>query len=120
MLSNNITIRNNIISFYRKNIFIEHPNLKAFISHGGGLGTQEASYFGVPVVCFPLFADQHVNCDIVTNKGFGIKLDIQTATQTDFDYAFTEIITNPKYKYVMFQFCININHLDTIIALALI
>ncbi|KAJ8676458.1 hypothetical protein QAD02_012245 [Eretmocerus hayati] len=77
---------------------LQHPNIKGFVSHGGGLGSQEAVYFSVPLICVPLFDDQFINCDISSEKGYGIKLDIRTAQQTDYDNAFTEILHNPKYQ----------------------
>ncbi|KAJ8682883.1 hypothetical protein QAD02_018675 [Eretmocerus hayati] len=77
---------------------LQHPNIKGFISHGGGLGSQEAVYFGVPMICVPFFADQFVNCDISLEKGYGVKLDIKTAQQADYDNAFAEILKNPRYR----------------------
>ena len=68
------------------------------MSHGGGLGTQEAVYYGIPVVCSPFFADQFINCDIVRNKKIGMKVNILTDSQEELDNALKEIWTNPMYK----------------------
>lgn len=41
-----------------QNDILAHPNTKLFISHCGLLSTQEALWYGVPVLGFPVFADQ--------------------------------------------------------------
>lgn len=41
-----------------QNDILAHPNTKLFMSHCGLLSTQEALWYGVPVLGFPVFADQ--------------------------------------------------------------
>ncbi|KAJ8679930.1 hypothetical protein QAD02_015717 [Eretmocerus hayati] len=77
---------------------LQHPNIKGFLTHGGGLGSQEAVYYGVPVICVPFFVDQLVNCDIASEKGYGIKLNIEIARQEDYDSAIAKILHDPSYK----------------------
>lgn len=47
---------------------LAHPNVKLFISHGGYLGTTEATKEGVPVLGLPMFGDQGVSIEIYSNK----------------------------------------------------
>lgn len=41
-----------------QNDILAHPNTKLFMSHCGLLSSQEALWYGVPVLGFPVFADQ--------------------------------------------------------------
>lgn len=50
------------LGWVRQNDILAHPRTKAFISHCGLLGTQEAAWYGIPVVGVPFMADQHKVC----------------------------------------------------------
>lgn len=47
-----------------QNDVLAHPNTKLFMSHCGLLSTQESLWYGVPVLAFPVFADQPQVCQI--------------------------------------------------------
>lgn len=55
--------------------------MKAFISHGGLLGTTEAVHCGVPVVVMPQFGDQHTNARALEASGGGVILQLREATE---------------------------------------
>lgn len=38
--------------------FSGHPNVKAFVTHGGLLGSSEAAHCAVPTVVTPMYGDQ--------------------------------------------------------------
>lgn len=49
-----------------------HPQVKAFLSHGGLLGTTEAVYCGVPMLVTPFYGDQFLNAAAIEHRRFGI------------------------------------------------
>lgn len=51
-----------------------HPNVKAFWSHGGNLGTIESVHCGVPVLVTPFYGDQFLNAVALENRGMGLSL----------------------------------------------
>ncbi|KAL1509696.1 hypothetical protein ABEB36_004398 [Hypothenemus hampei] len=59
-----------------------HPNVKLFITHGGKLGTTEATYCGVPMILLPQFGDQLYNSYGIVNRGNGIILNLALASET--------------------------------------
>lgn len=84
-----------ITCFFANIFFSEHPNTKLFISHGGALSTQEAAYFGVPLIAMPFFIDQRIMANEITKKKFGLRMDAAKVTsQITLDHI-NEILTNP-------------------------
>jgi len=86
----------NIISI-RYNI-LEHPNIKAFITHGGYLSTLEAMIHSVPMIGIPLFGDQFENINNYVDKNVAVKLDISKITEKDMDTALNAILYDPRYR----------------------
>lgn len=73
-----------------------HPNTKAFISHGGLLGTIEAVYHGVPIIGIPIFGDQHNNIKRATDHGFALGISLDDITEESFSYVLDQILNNPR------------------------
>ncbi|XP_050345065.1 UDP-glycosyltransferase UGT5-like isoform X2 [Nymphalis io] len=48
-----------------------HPNVKAFVSHGGMLSISEAAHCGTPLLTIPFFGDQFSNSAAVADSGLG-------------------------------------------------
>lgn len=77
----------------------EHKNTKAFLTHGGLLGSQEAIYFGVPLIGIPLFGDQHNNLQIVAKKHVGINLgSVQNVNEKTLSDAINTVLYNDTYR----------------------
>lgn len=75
-----------------------HPNIKAFVSHGGYQSTLEAVYQAIPMVVFPHVFDQERNADQIATNDMGLKLDITNFAASDLAGAIVRVIQDPKYK----------------------
>jgi len=71
-----------------------HPNIKMFITHCGGGGTEEAIYHGVPLVGMPFFGDQNLNAGMAKRLGFLVETDWNELTEEMLTNAINEILTN--------------------------
>ncbi|CAG7732911.1 unnamed protein product, partial [Allacma fusca] len=80
---------------------LAHPKIKGFITHGGLMGIHEAITHAVPLVVFPIFAEQDFNAQRVHRTQRGIMIDPNTLTQDILENAISEVSTNPKYKQNM-------------------
>uniref|UniRef100_A0A182JC23 Glucuronosyltransferase n=1 Tax=Anopheles atroparvus TaxID=41427 RepID=A0A182JC23_ANOAO len=84
-----------------QNDLLAHPNIKLFITHSGLLSTQEAIWHGVPVIGFPLFADQFRNINYCVAAGIAKRLRIQNFKATELVNAIKEILGEEKYAKKM-------------------
>ncbi|XP_072949917.1 uncharacterized protein [Epargyreus clarus] len=64
-----------------QNDILAHPNVVAFISHCGFLGTTEAVTYGVPIVGIPVHGDQATNAAAVEESGFGVQIAVTDLTE---------------------------------------
>ncbi|XP_972349.3 UDP-glycosyltransferase UGT5-like isoform X1 [Tribolium castaneum] len=77
---------------------LAHPNVKAFVTHGGLLSTMESIYRGVPTIGIPIFSDQKTNMEIAVSYGYALLLPLQELTEEKLSSALDEILSNPKYR----------------------
>lgn len=68
----------------------------AFLSHGGLLGTQEATYSGVPVVGIPFWSDQRTNVAQLEARGMGILLQYDNITKESVLEALKTVLDQPR------------------------
>ncbi|KAL0335102.1 UNVERIFIED_CONTAM: 7-deoxyloganetin glucosyltransferase [Sesamum radiatum] len=55
---------------------LSHPSVGAFLTHCGWNSTLETICHGVPIVCWPFFAEQQMNCLYAcTQWGIGMEID---------------------------------------------
>ena len=75
-----------------------HKKTKLFITHCGSNGLQEALIAGVPIIGFPIFADQPHNAGKVVRKGFGLKLSLRSFSVEELVLSIKEVTTNSSFK----------------------
>ncbi|KAG7462597.1 hypothetical protein MATL_G00186450 [Megalops atlanticus] len=93
-LGNNTRIKN----WVPQNDFLGHPNVLVFVSDCSLNGVYEAIFHGVPMVCIPVFGDQHDVATRVQAKGFGIYLDFAALTEDSLLSAIRTILDQHSYK----------------------
>lgn len=71
-----------------------HPNCVLFITHGGIHSTEEAIYFGVPMLAISVFGDQLHNSLVMQNKGAAINIKYSEFTESSFEVALHTILNN--------------------------
>ncbi|CAL8109966.1 unnamed protein product [Orchesella dallaii] len=77
---------------------LAHPKIKAFITHAGLNSVQESIYNAVPLISFPIFADQDFIAERIHRKEYGVRLEITTVVQAEVEDAITKVLTDPKYR----------------------
>lgn len=77
-----------------QNAILGHPNIKAFVSHGGILSIIEAVYHGVPLVGIPFFGDQGMNVKIAVQQGYAVMMDFQKFSEKLLYEAIENVLSN--------------------------
>ncbi|XP_025159918.1 UDP-glucuronosyltransferase isoform X2 [Harpegnathos saltator] len=94
-LPNNVMIQ----PWFPQVAVLKHKNIRAFITHGGLMGTQEAISYGVPMIGIPLFGDQRVNIQSYVRKKVAISLNsIYDVTEEKLTSALNTILKDPTYR----------------------
>uniref|UniRef100_A0A9J8CGE8 UDP-glucuronosyltransferase n=1 Tax=Cyprinus carpio carpio TaxID=630221 RepID=A0A9J8CGE8_CYPCA len=87
-----------LLDWLPQNDLLGHPQIKAFVAHGGTSGVQEAIYHGVPILSVPLVFDQPDNLFRMEAKVTAKIVDIATLDRTVFLEALKEVLHNTSYK----------------------
>lgn len=84
-----------------------HPNVRAFVSHGGLMGSSEAAHCGVPTVLTPMYGDQFMNSAAFVNRKMGVVVNYEDITRDTMLAALREVLkpeTLASAKAVSFAF----------------
>ncbi|XP_054588913.1 UDP-glucuronosyltransferase 2C1 [Nothobranchius furzeri] len=87
-----------LVNWLPQNDLLGHPKTRAFVTHGGTNGVQEAIHHGVPVVGLPLFYDQADNLSRVRTKGAAVIVDIGMLDRHVFKEALMTVLYNSTYR----------------------
>ncbi|XP_050408875.1 UDP-glucuronosyltransferase 2B7 [Patella vulgata] len=77
---------------------LSHKNIKLFITHCGANGIGEAISNGVPMLGFPIFAEQPGNAHNMAARGYGLSMELFTAKSDEILANINEVIKNSSYK----------------------
>ena len=81
-----------------QNDILAHPNVKVFITHGGIFGSQEGLYWAKPMLCMPLYGDQHRNTIKAVRAGYARSLVFSEITANELQLNVEALINQPQYK----------------------
>ncbi|KAK9742636.1 hypothetical protein RND81_03G187300 [Saponaria officinalis] len=88
--------RGMIISWCDQETVLRHPSIGAFLTHCGWNSTIDTVCGGVPVLCWPFFAEQQTNCWFSCNKwGTGMEID-SDVTRTEVEKQVREVMEGEK------------------------
>ena len=73
-----------------------HKDIKAFVSHVGHNSLYEAAYHGVPVVAYPLFADQSSDAKKAEHFGLGLRVDHRSTNAQQLVEKIELVISEPR------------------------
>lgn len=73
-----------------------HPNLKAFITHGGARSLEEAVFYSVPIIGLPLVKSRKVFIHEITRYGTGEILDPYNLDKEAVKTTINSVATNDK------------------------
>jgi len=81
-----------------QNSLLAHPNVKAFLTHGGVNSVYQAVYHGVPILGCPFFADQPDNIAQAVYHGFGLHLDAKRLDANDIVSKLLRLVGDASFK----------------------
>lgn len=85
-------------TFAPQQAVLEHPAVRAFVSHCGMNSVSESLYHGKPILCLPIFGDQHYNAARMTDLGAGLKLDKQQFDATEVREKIEALLNESRYS----------------------
>lgn len=76
---------------------LAHSNVRAFISHCGFISTTEAVYFGVPLICVPIYVDQLTNAAFSAKNGVAVTLNFRELSRETLSKALDQVLNETRF-----------------------
>ncbi|XP_022190398.2 UDP-glycosyltransferase UGT5 isoform X1 [Nilaparvata lugens] len=87
-----------ILKWLPQRDILAHPNVVAFVTHGGLLGLSEAAFEAVPIIGIPMYGDQGTNVRAFEASGAGLFLSYSTINKQSFKQALQAVVNDKRYK----------------------
>nr|QVG59853.1 UDP-glucuronosyltransferase [Nilaparvata lugens] len=87
-----------ILKWLPQRDILAHPNVVAFVTHGGLLGLSEAAFEAVPIIGIPMYGDQGTNVRAFEASGAGVFLSYSTINKQSFKQALQAVVNDKRYK----------------------
>ncbi|XP_026315009.1 UDP-glucuronosyltransferase 2B15-like [Hyposmocoma kahamanoa] len=101
----NVTINkpDNVIAhpWFPQQEVLAHPNVKAFITHGGLRSLEEAVYYEVPIIGLPIVKSRKPFLQLITRHGAGEIIDPYHLEKDSLKSIISVVATNDRYKKAM-------------------
>jgi len=91
----------NVFNWIPQNDLLAHKRTKVFISHTGHNSLYESAFYGVPLVCIPLFVDQFSNCLQAQSVGIAVGVDIKRVSEEELYQKIQLVLNTPRYVCCM-------------------
>ncbi|XP_050353845.1 UDP-glucosyltransferase 2-like [Nymphalis io] len=98
-----VDIPKNVIAhaWFPQQEVLAHPNVKAFITHGGARSLEEALFYEVPIIGLPIVRSRKVFIGEIIRYGAGEILDPYYLEKENLMEIITSVATDDKYKKSM-------------------
>ncbi|XP_033229945.1 UDP-glucuronosyltransferase 2B15-like isoform X1 [Belonocnema kinseyi] len=77
---------------------MNHPNVKAYLSHGGLLGLSEGVYVGIPMVIVPMYGDQFHNAAAAAARGAAVIVRYDELDEITLKSALDKVFNDTRYQ----------------------
>uniref|UniRef100_A0A336MNB0 UDP-glucuronosyltransferase n=1 Tax=Culicoides sonorensis TaxID=179676 RepID=A0A336MNB0_CULSO len=81
-----------------QNEILAHPNVRAYVTHGGILSTTEAIFYGIPIVGMPIFTDQRNNIKTFEDLGIAVQVDYDKLSVESLSDAINRVTGDKKFN----------------------
>ncbi|WOL01227.1 7-deoxyloganetin glucosyltransferase-like [Canna indica] len=97
-LSSKINGRSFLTSWCPQDQVLSNAAIGAFLTHCGWNSTTESICAGIPMICWPFFADQQTNCKYVCSEwGIGVEIN-ENVKRNEVEILIKEVMGGPKGK----------------------